>query len=70
MRNLGANQISFKIVPGVTQQKVQSIKDSLRRNQANQLVAALQQVPVQQMPAATPSPSPANMPLSNGAVTN
>jgi hypothetical protein len=58
------------IVPGVTQQKVQSIKDSLRRNQANQLVAALQQVPVQQMPAATPSPSPANMPLSNGAVTN
>jgi hypothetical protein len=58
------------IVPGVTQQKVQSIKDSLRRNQANQLVAALQQVPVQQMPAAPPSPSPANMPLSNGAVTN
>jgi hypothetical protein len=30
----------------------------------------LQQVPVQQMPAAPPSPSPANMPLSNGAVTN
>jgi hypothetical protein len=58
------------IVPGVTQQKVQSIKDSLRRNQANQLVAALQQVPVQQIPAAPPSPSPANMPLSNGAVTN
>ena len=58
------------IVPGVTQQKVQSIKDSLRRNQANQLVAALQQVPVQQLPAAQPSPSPANMPLSNGAVTN
>lgn len=52
------------VVPGVTQQKAQAIKDALRRNQANQLVAALQQ-----LPQAAPAPSPANMPLSNGAVT-
>ncbi len=53
------------IVPGVTQQKAQAIKDSLRRNQANQLVSVLSQ-----LPAAPPRPSPANMPMSNGAVTN
>jgi len=58
------------LVPGVNQQKSQSIKDALRRGQANQLVAALQAAPVlAQMPAAAPRPSPANMPLSNGAVT-
>jgi len=59
------------LVPGVNQQKSQSIKDALRRGQANQLVAALQAAPVlSQMPAAPPRPSPANMPMSNGAVTN
>ena len=58
------------LIPGVNQQKSQSIKDALRRGQANQLVAALQAAPVlAQMPAAPPRPSPANMPLSNGAVT-
>ena len=58
------------LIPGVNQQKSQSIKDALRRGQANQLVAALQAAPVlAQMPAAAPRPSPSNMPLSNGAVT-
>ena len=61
------------LIPGVNQQKAQSIKDALRRSQANQLVAALQATPVtpplSQMPAAAPKPSPANMPMSNGAVT-
>jgi hypothetical protein len=64
------------LIPGVNQQKAQSIKDALRRGQTNQLLAALQGPPVQpavpvleQMPAATPQPSPANMPMSNGAVT-
>lgn len=59
------------LVPGVNQLKVQSIKDAIRRGQANDLVAALQATPktVEQMPAAKPKPSPANMPMSNGAVT-
>jgi hypothetical protein len=61
------------LIPGVNQQKAQSIKDALRRGQANQLVAALQASPVtpalSQMPAAAPKPSPANMPMSNGAIT-
>ena len=59
------------LIPGVNQQKAQSIKDALRRGQANQLAAALQSVPappLSQMPAA-PKPSPANMPMSNGALT-
>lgn len=57
------------LVPGVNQQKSQSIKDAIRRGQANQLVQALQSAPtVEQMPK-SPKPSPANMPMSNGAVT-
>lgn len=32
------------LIPGITQQKVQAIKDALRRTQVNNLVAALQQV--------------------------
>ena len=47
------------IVPGVTQQKVQAIKESLRRNQTNNLVAALQQLP-----------AAALAPVSNGANPN
>jgi hypothetical protein len=73
------------LVPGVNQQKSQSIKDALRRGQTNQLIAALQATPappaptaaatptpaapvIEQMPKASPKPSPANMPMSNGAV--
>jgi hypothetical protein len=57
------------LIPGVNQQKAQSIKDAIRRGQTNQLVAALQATPLAQMPAAAPKPSPANMPMSNGAIT-
>lgn len=54
------------VIPGMTQQRVQAVKDGLRRNQVNGLVAALQQ---QQQQPAEPGPSPANMPMRNGAVT-
>lgn len=60
------------MIPGVNQAKAQSMKDSIRRGQTNSLVAALQAAPaptIEQMPAASPKPSPANMPMSNGAVT-
>lgn len=49
----------IEIVPGVTQQKAQSIKDALRRNQANSLVDVLRG----QLPNAQPA-------MNNGAVTN
>jgi len=49
----------IEIVPGVTQQKAQAIKDALRRNQANMLVDVLRQ----QLPNAQPA-------MNNGAVTN
>jgi hypothetical protein len=35
------------MIPGVTQQKIMSIKDGIRRNQVNGLIAALQAVPQQ-----------------------
>ena len=35
------------MIPGVTQQKIQAIKDGIRRNQVNGLIAALQAVPQQ-----------------------
>lgn len=53
------------LIPGVNQQKSQSIKDAIRRGQANNLVAALQALPaptIEQRPAA---PSPADMPMKN-----
>lgn len=51
------------VIPGMTQQRVQAIRDGLRRNQATGLLAALQQRTAQ------PAPSPADMPMRNGVVT-
>lgn len=66
-------------IPGMEQQRIQAIRDRLRLNQANQLVAALTALPQQQQPQVqtpmgempTQRPSPANMPgaLKNGMVT-
>lgn len=61
------------VIPGMTQQRVQAIRDSLRRNQVTDLVAALTAAPPAQpaqQPAEQPRPSPANMPMRNGAVTS
>jgi hypothetical protein len=57
------------LIPGVTQQKTQSIKDALRRNRGIDLVSALRAQPPNVSAPTPPKPSPANMPMSNGAVT-
>ena len=57
------------MIPGATQQKIQSIKDSLRRSQVNGLVQALQG-PVQPNLGTLPNPpAEVGMPAQVDAVT-
>jgi hypothetical protein len=58
------------MIPGATQQKIQSIKDSLRRSQVNGLVQALQG-PVQPNLGTLPNPpAEVGMPAQVDAVTS
>jgi hypothetical protein len=57
------------MIPGATQQKIQSIKESLRRSQVNGLVQALQSTMVN--PGTMPNPpAEVGMPAQVDAVTS
>lgn len=57
------------MIPGATQQKIQSIKDAVRRNQATGLLQALQATPAQNPGTMAKPPAEVGKPVMDNAVT-